>query len=110
MKELAILRQEVADLEARLEALRIRHSALEWIVELNFADHLLMYPPAEAAAFLEAIRTFGSQGSWWRTEEGYAPVRPDQAAAVQRDVEHILDKVAERMRIGERQAQKLGGG
>ncbi|MDM8352219.1 hypothetical protein [Brevundimonas diminuta] len=99
MDERHDLEERIADLEAGLSSLAIRHSALEWIVEQHFAHYLLDRPRPDADAFLSGI-SHPTASPWQASEEGPTNVRPDHAKMLDAYIAHIAEKVRERVHQG----------
>lgn len=87
----------IAELESQLDYLASRHAALEWIVEQHFAHYLLDVPSREG--FLAGIANpppaFQVQPEGFETRPP-----PHHAEQLQRDIEHIVGKIATRTRQG----------
>jgi hypothetical protein len=96
------LEDRVADLEAQLEALAIRHSALEWFVEQHVCAFLMQQPRGEAEAWIDQV-SHVNRPAWRLDGAASLPVIPDHQAALAESIAHVGAKIRTRLREGRRE-------
>lgn len=88
--------QRIADLEAQIEFLNIRHTALEWFVENHITTHLLTFGPAVAKEWVDKVSQPNLPA--YRLDGGAeVPARPDANSTLRAELSSIGSKILTRV-------------